>query len=110
LEEGPGVEGIADIGLILSAIGRPYMGRYRPLARKAAALVQSMASNHGFIDGNKRTTVILTHLLIDRSGYELVPLPGEDGDEMVENLVLAVVCRRMNFEEVVAWFKARLRR
>jgi prophage maintenance system killer protein len=59
-----------------------------------------MATNHGFIDGNKRTTVILTHLLIERSGYQLTPLPGEDLEEIVEDLVLSVVCRRIDFEEL----------
>ena len=68
-----------------------------------------MAGNHGFIDGNKRTTVILTHLLIDRSGYKLVPLRGEDRNKIVEKLVLAVVCHEMSFEDAAAWFEARLR-
>jgi prophage maintenance system killer protein len=38
---------------------RPYNGYYRPIEKKAAALVESMGGNHGFIDGNKRTAVIL---------------------------------------------------
>ncbi|MSO89334.1 MAG: hypothetical protein EXQ89_05135 [Rhodospirillaceae bacterium] len=48
-----------NIGLIESAIARPYSGYYRSIVKKAAALLESMASNHGFADGNKRTTLIL---------------------------------------------------
>jgi death-on-curing protein len=94
--------------MVLSAISRPYNGYYHPIAQKAAALVQSMASNHGFIDGNKRTTIILTHLLIERSGYRVVPLRGEDQQQIMEDLVVAVVCREITFDQLVEWFKARL--
>jgi death-on-curing protein len=74
-------------------------------------LVESVAGNHAFIDGNKRTAAILTLVLIDRSGYRLALLPGEDLDNAVlENLVLDFVCHRLDFEDLAAWFKARLRR
>ena len=32
-----------------------------------------MVGNHGFADGNKRTTLILLNLLLERSGYRLTP-------------------------------------
>jgi death-on-curing protein len=78
---------------------------------KAAALVQSMSGNHGFNDGNKRTTVILTHLLLDKSGRELRPLQ-RDGpiDVMMEELVLSVVRHDMTFDQLVSWFKSRIGR
>jgi prophage maintenance system killer protein len=62
-----GRDGIPNIELVASAIERPYNGYYREIARKASALVQSMSGNHGFADGNKRTTIILTHLLLSRA-------------------------------------------
>jgi death-on-curing protein len=97
--------------LVESAIARPYSGYYRGIARKAAALVESVATNHGFADGNKRTAVILTHLLLRKSGYELVPL-GTDAslDIEVETIVLSVVNRDVSFEDLVGWFRARIRR
>ena len=63
-----GVEGIVSLGLIQSAIARPYSGYHRPIYRKAAALLHSLVQNHGFADGNKRTALITTLLMIDRSG------------------------------------------
>jgi prophage maintenance system killer protein len=53
-----GLSGIPNIGMVESAIARPYNGHYQPIARKAAALLQSISTNHGFADGNKRTAII----------------------------------------------------
>jgi death-on-curing protein len=81
------------------------------MASKLAALIESVSGNHGFFDGNKRTAAILALVLIDRSGYRLVLPPGEDLDNAVlENLVLDLVCHRLDFDDVAAWFKARLKK
>lgn len=97
--------------MVQSAIARPYSGYYRSIARKAAALVQSVATNHGFADGNKRTAVILMHLLLRRSGYELAPLGTATSlEQEVEAVVLAVVNRQISFDDFVKWFRRRIRR
>lgn len=49
-----GSPGIRDHGLIESALLRPQTGYYSDLIEEAAALWESLAMNHGFIDGNKR--------------------------------------------------------
>ena len=103
------MSGIANLGLIESAIARPYSGYYRSLATKAAALLQSLAGNHGFADGNKRTAVILVDMLISKSGFRLVSRdPDENMDTAVEELVIAVVTHQLNFEQLCNWFEARL--
>jgi death-on-curing protein len=94
--------------LIESALARPYSGYYRSIARKAAALVESMATNHGFVDGNKRTTLILTDTLITRSGYELVSVEGDIETEL-EELILSVAAK-LPFAPIAQWFKDRLRK
>ena len=65
-----------------------------------------MAGNHGFVDGNKRTAWLLVEILVERSGYELT-IPA---DEPVDDLVVSVATGDVTFEELVGWFKARLRR
>lgn len=105
-----GLSGIRDKGSIEAAITRPYLGYYRTIEAKAAALAQSVATNHGFIDGNKRTAFILLILLIKRSGYSLVPLRGEDAGTALEHLILAIVERRMTQQQVIEWFSKRLHR
>ncbi|MEO1687183.1 MAG: type II toxin-antitoxin system death-on-curing family toxin [Pseudomonadota bacterium] len=101
-----GRPGVVSIDMIESAIARPYSGYHRPIANKAAALLESMVGNHGFIDGNKRTSWILVETLIERSGYVLdVP-----EDEPIDDLVVDVASGRLRFDDLVAWFRPRLKR
>ena len=101
-----GLEGVTSLHLIESALARPYSGYHRLIARKAAAVLQSMAGNHGFVDGNKRTAWLLVEILIDRSGFRLnIP-----DDEPVDDLVVAAATRQIGFDELAAWFEARLER
>jgi death-on-curing protein len=105
-----GRPGIPNPELVESAIARPYNGYYRRIEQKAAALVQSMATNHGFADGNKRTTVILLHTMLTRSGYRLEAIASDRSiDHAVENIVLAVIFRRIAFRELVEWLDVRIR-
>ena len=97
------------MGSIESAIARPYCGYYRPIARKAAALVHSLALNHGFVDGNKRTALIVLTILLRRSGYDLDPGNADELDREVEEMILAVADHSMNFDRLVQWFKTRIR-
>jgi len=60
--------GVRDLGAIEAAIGRPYSGYYRTISGKAAALVHSLALNHGFVDANKRTAALSCLLLLEKSG------------------------------------------
>ncbi|WP_316976339.1 type II toxin-antitoxin system death-on-curing family toxin [Shumkonia mesophila] len=98
-----GRSGIQDQNLIESAICRPYNGYYRPIYKKAAALVHSVACNHGFTDGNKRTAFILCNLFLEKSGYRLRETENDNGD--LESLILGLATRAIGFEEAVEWFK-----
>ena len=103
-----GLDGIPNLSLVESAIARPYNGYYPHLWQKAAALVQSMATNHGFADGNKRTTLILLYTLVQNSGYDLVAIDNENKEDAVENIILAVVNGSASFDELANWLKARV--
>ncbi|CAN1565505.1 Doc Prophage maintenance system killer protein [Caulobacteraceae bacterium] len=50
-----GIHGVRDFGLLDSALSRPRSGYYTTLLEQAAALWESFAQNHAFLDGNKRT-------------------------------------------------------
>jgi death-on-curing protein len=49
-----GIDGLRDSGLLESAIFRPQTGYYNSVAEESAALMESLANNHPFLDGNKR--------------------------------------------------------
>lgn len=108
LEHG-GRKGIPNLSLVESAIARPYSGYYRRIEKKLAALVESVATNHGFADGNKRTSILLMHTLLTKSGYRLVANHGDGAlQDAAEKMVLSVVNHEMTYEELVAWFRLRL--
>ncbi|MCW1920637.1 type II toxin-antitoxin system death-on-curing family toxin [Rhodobacter sp. KR11] len=99
-----GRPGILNLDGIESAIGRPYSGYHRKISQKAAALLEALAQNHGFVDGNKRTALLATLLLIGRSGYDLVLV----GDEWIDDVVVLVAEGQMAFPELETWFSQRL--
>lgn len=99
-----GRAGIVSLDGIQSAIGRPYSGYHRAIHRKAAALLHGLVQNHGFVDGNKRSALIVTLLMIERSGYQLLL----HGEERIDDLVVAVAAGQVSFDELATWFKSRL--
>jgi death-on-curing protein len=103
-----GRRGILHRERLEAAIGRPYSGYYRYIARKTAALVESLACHHGFVDGNKRTALFMMNLLLRRSGYDLRAESDEQLNIDIEAMILALVEHRMSFDEVVAWLEQRV--
>lgn len=70
-----------------------------------------MVGNHGFADGNKRTTLILLYTLIERSGYSLQPGgPTEDINQASEDMIVAIAAGEMTLQQIEAWFRKRIRR
>ncbi|MGH6673827.1 MAG: Fic family protein [Xanthobacteraceae bacterium] len=71
-------------------------------------MVQSLASNHGFIDGNKRTALLMMNLLILQSDYKLRGDSEQQVNADVEDMILALVEHRIGFDEAVAWLERRI--
>lgn len=105
-----GRPGIHDLGLVESAIARPYCGYYRPIYKKAAALLHSVTTNHGFIDGNKRTAFYFLYLFLEKSGYYIENKSQMEPDEEIEHLILDATTKFLNFDEIVNWIKTRIQR
>ena len=104
-----GRPGVIDIGRIAAAIARPYSGYHRPIAAKAAALFEAVINNHGFVDGNKRTAVLLTDLLIWRSGYTFEPSNEDDRfNAALVDFAISVARGKVAYEEIVQWFAERI--
>lgn len=68
-----GAAGVRDLGLLDSALNRPQSGYYRDLTEEAAALWESLAMNHPFIDGNKRVAYAVTELFLQLNGFDIAP-------------------------------------
>lgn len=63
--------GVRDLGLLESALARPRSGYYKTLSEQAAALLQSLARNHPFVDGNKRVAFATTAVFLRLNGFRL---------------------------------------
>jgi death-on-curing protein len=105
IDETGGSHGIRDLGMLLSAIGRPqatYQEKdlYPNLFMKAAALMDSLVRNHPFIDGNKRTAITSTAMFLLINGFRLEV----ESNKMVR-FSLACAQSQLPLNEIAAWFK-----
>lgn len=75
IEEYGGIQGIRDNGLLESAVFRPQTGYYNSIQEEAAALMESLANNHPFLDGNKRAAFASVHTFLLVNGYDLKASP-----------------------------------
>jgi len=91
-----------DIGLLESALARPQASAfgsdaYPELHTKAAALLHSVASNHGLVDGNMRLALAATIAFLGINGWRLTLT----NDEAYE-LVIAVASGELDDLQAIA--------
>lgn len=71
LAEFGGGEGLINESGLKSALMRPQNGYYSDIFEEAAALMESLAINHAFVDGNKRISFFITDVFLRLNGYYL---------------------------------------
>ena len=96
-----GTEGIRDTGLLEAALYRPQTGYYADLIEEAAALWESLAQNHPFVDGNKRVAFAATYTFLAINGVRLTADP-EDAYAFISGLYESGTFR---FDELAAWLR-----
>jgi death-on-curing protein len=101
-----GSGGVLDMGLLESAMARPratFEGKdlYPSVWHKAAALMHSLIMNHPFVDGNKRTALTATGLLLALNGHTLT-----GSNEEVLGLTRQVVRGEIDLPSIADWLKS----
>ena len=91
-----------------SAVGRPQQSAfgeeaYPTLQLKAAALMQSLAENQPFADGNKRIAWICGKLFLQIHGYTM-----HATDEEGKELFLDCIANGMSVPELAAWINGHI--
>ena len=81
-----GSPGVRDAGLVEAALLRPQTGYYSDLIEEAAALWESLAMNHGFVDGNKRVGFGVMEIFLDINGIEITASQSEAETFILSNL------------------------
>jgi death-on-curing protein len=75
IERFGGADGVRDMGALESALFRPQSGYYADTIAEAAALFESLAMNHPFVDGNKRVAFGAVDVFLRINGIRLVAKP-----------------------------------
>ena len=105
IEETGGSHGVRDMGLLLSALGRPkatFEGKelHPTIFVKASALAESMINNHPFVDGNKRTGIVAAVFFLSLNGYMFTG----SNQELID-LTMQIAQKRITIGEVANWFE-----
>jgi death-on-curing protein len=104
-----GSPGIHDLNLLKSAIEKPFTGLadgaelYPNVVIKAAILLEALINYHPFIDGNKRTGVIVTDLFLSQNGYDW-----SYTDQEIVEFALSIAAKKIGIEQIKQWIEGRI--
>lgn len=104
IAEHGGSDGVRDEGLLLSALARPQnvfaYSENVDHAALAAAYAFGIAKNHPFIDGNKRTALVVmrTFLALNDIGFAASP-------EEKFTTILRLAAGTLDEDELAAWIR-----
>ena len=77
-----GAPGVRDPRALEAALFRPQTGYYEDIVAEAAALLESLAVNHPFVDGNKRIAFAAADVFLRINGWRLHRSPMQIHAEM----------------------------
>ena len=104
IKEFGGSFGIRDRKSLESAVMRPQSGYYKNIIEEASALMQSLAMNHCFVDGNKRIAFFATDIFLRMNGYS-ISCESEEGNRFfVKNLEE----NTFRFNKIKSWLKEKV--
>ncbi len=66
-----GTPGLRDPGALEAALYRPQTGYYADIVAEAAAMFESLAINHPFVDGNKRAAFAAVDVFLRINGHRI---------------------------------------
>lgn len=102
IERYGGADGVRDRGLLEAALFRPQTGYYADLIEEAAALWESLAQNHPFIDCNKRTAFAVTYTFMAINGARITA----DADAIYSFIAGLHETGTFEFGRLAEWLRA----
>ena len=97
-----GIQGIRDKAAVEAAVFRPQTGYYNSIEEEAAALMESLGNNHGFLDGNKRIAFTAADVFLRRNGFYIEV----DGLKGYEFIVGSMERHEFRFVKILDWIRA----
>jgi len=104
LAEHGGQPGVRDSGLLESALGRPrnqFAYGEPSITRLAASYAFGISRNHPFLDGNKRTSLVVAELFLELNGYELIA-----SDAQCVTMFLQLAAGELTEDQLAEWITA----
>ena len=101
LELWGGEPGLLNPGALEAALFRPQIGYYDDLLDEAAALFESLALNHAFVDGNKRIAFFGTDAFLRLNGSFI----NVDSEEAYAFLMGLFESGTFRFSKLRAWLE-----
>lgn len=104
-----GTNGIRNSDVLLSALARPFqtfdgIELYPTPVEKAAAILESIISNHPFLDGNKRLGYVLMKLFLLEGGFHL-KVEQQDAYQFI----ILVASGQQNIDRIISWLQSHVR-
>ena len=96
-----GLHGVRDKGAVEAAVFRPQTGYYNSIEEEAAALMESLGNNHGFLDGNKRIAFTAADVFLRRNGF-YIEIEGLDGHAFI---VGSMERQEFRFANILGWVR-----
>lgn len=102
IERFGGALGVRDMGALESAVFRPQTGYYDDVIAEAAALLEGLAINHPFIDGNKRVAFAAADVFLRMNDFEVTARP----DDAYDFLIGLFEAGTFTFAKLEPWLRA----
>ncbi len=99
-----GSAGLRDMGALESALLRPQMAYYDGVLEEAAALMESLANNHPFVDGNKRVALAVTDTLL-RLNSSFIDC---DNREAYDHFMELFETNSFRFAQLLSWLEEKV--
>lgn len=108
IQHSGGMDGLRDRASLEAAISAPMQSfgdqdLYPTTVEKIARLGYGLASNHAFVDGNKRIGAMMTQLLLKWNGFQMSLRSGELAD-----MFIAIADGSAKETDLLAWIQRHL--
>src|SRR5438552_11150692 len=96
-----GLHGVRDKGAVEAAVFRPQTGYYNSIEEEAAALMESLGNNHGFLDGNKRIAFTAADVFLRGNGF-CIEVEGAEGHAFIDG---SMERHEFRFARILEWIR-----
>ena len=100
-----GADGVRDMGALESALLRPQSGYYEDTIHQAAALFESLAMNHPFVDGKKRIAFACVDVFLRINGLRLT----RTSTEIYAWMLSLLENGKFKINEIHPWLRANVK-